>query len=206
MKGRILFISVLLMAGALSVSASPAAAKDDSATQPLQLSLGDSWAAGAGAPPGEGYVPQLHEALKEDFNCSGAGPVPAEAGCPQLQLANVAVGGATTPSMIESQFPDALPLLEERNGNLNPRDDVELVTLHIGGNDVTGPILLACAGGATPACFQVIQAELAAYAGDLDVALATLREAAGDAPIVIGTYDNGFANCNLGATIPGASS
>jgi lysophospholipase L1-like esterase len=202
MKGlmRALLISMLVLFGAI---AAPAAAAE-TPVEPVQLSLGDSWAAGAGAPAGEGYVPQLNEALKEDFNCSGAGPVQAEAGCPQLQLVNVAVGGATTPSMIEGQFPEAIPLLQSRNGNLNPRDDVELVTLHIGGNDVTGPILAACAGGPTPTCFQVIQAELAAYASDLDVALSTLRDAAGDAPIVIGTYDNGFANCNLGTTIPGA--
>jgi lysophospholipase L1-like esterase len=207
MKGlvRTLLISVLLLSGA--VTASPAAA-DPPATPvaPVQLALGDSWAFGFGAsvPSTDGYVPQLNEALKEDLNCSGAAPGQAQAGCPQLELRNVAVGGATTPSMIEVQFPQALPLLESRNGNLNPRDDVELTTLHIGGNDVTNPIIAACIGGPTPSCLQVIQAEFAAYGSDLDVALSTLRAAAGpDAPIMIGTYDNGIAQCNLGA-IPGA--
>ena len=50
----------------------------------------------------------------------------------------------------------------------------------------------------------MIQAEFAAYASDLDVALSTLREAAGpDARIVIGTYDNPIATCFLGQ-VPGA--
>jgi GDSL-like Lipase/Acylhydrolase family len=107
-------------------------------------------------------------------------------------------------ALIQRQFPQAIPLLESRNGNRNPRDDVELVTLHIGGNDVTGPIIAACVGGTTPPCLQVIEAEFAAYRSDLDGALSTLREATGDdAPILIGTYDNPIATCNL-AAIPGA--
>jgi lysophospholipase L1-like esterase len=201
---RTLFVSALLVLGV--ATASPAAADPPERPAPVQLGLGDSWAFGFGAavPSEGGYVPQLNDALKEDFNCSGAGPAQSQAGCPHLELRNLAVGGATTPSMIAGQFPQALPLLESRNGNLNPRDDVELTTLHIGGNDVTNPIIAACIGGLTPSCLQTIQAEFAAYAGDLDAALSALREAAGDeAPIVIGTYDNGIANCNLGA-IPGA--
>jgi lysophospholipase L1-like esterase len=202
MKGlvRTLFVSSLLLFGAFTASA---AADDPPA--PLQLGLGDSWAAGAGASaPSEAYVPQLHAALREDLNCSGAGPVQSDAGCPQLGLLNVARGGATTPSMIATQFPQAIPVLEARNGNLNPRDDVEVTTLHIGGNDVTNPIIAACIGGLSSGCLTVIQAEFAAYATDLDSALSTLREAAGPrATIVQGTYDNGIANCVLGA-VPGA--
>jgi lysophospholipase L1-like esterase len=206
---RMLSLSaVLLMLGALLVTASPAAAKDHPAKRPLQLSLGDSWAFGFGAtvPSEGGYMPQLNDAIKDRGKCQPVvGSHKPRGGCRLLGLLNVAVGGATTPTMVADQFPQAIPLLEERNSNRRKRDDVRLTTLHIGGNDVTGPILSACAGGATPACFQVIQAELAAYEGDLDPAVATLREAAGGrAAIVIGTYDNGFANCNLGTVIPGA--
>jgi GDSL-like Lipase/Acylhydrolase family len=203
MKG---LIGTLVSVVALSVGAvvaSPAAA--DSPPAPLQLSLGDSWPAGAGTSvPSEGYVPQLHEVLKQDLNCSGSGAVKSKSGCPQLQLLNIAEGGETTPSMIDEQFPVAIPLLEARNGNLNPRDDVEVTTLHIGGNDVTNPIIAACIAGPSPTCISTIQTEFAAYASDLDTALSALREAAGpDATIVQGTYDNGIANCNLGA-VPGA--
>jgi lysophospholipase L1-like esterase len=205
MKGlvRTLFVSALLLFGA--VSASPAAADDP--VEPMQLGLGDSWAFGFGAkvPSEGGYVAQLHEALQEDFQCL-AGPDEGlrRGACPHLELLNIAEGGETTPSMIEEQFPEALPLLRSRNGNLDQRDDVELITLHIGGNDVVGPILAACLGGLTPGCLAVIQTEFSAYRSDLDDALEPLREAAGeDARIVIGTYDNGVENCDLGA-IPGA--
>jgi lysophospholipase L1-like esterase len=203
---RKLCICALLLFGTVSA---PAVAADDHPTTPVapvELSLGDSWAFGFGATPRttEGYVPQLYEVVKERYNCSGAGVDQSRAGCPGLQLLNLAVGGATTPSMISGQFPQAIPLLEGRNGNLNPRDDVELVTLHIGGNDVTNPIIAACIGGLSATCLQTIQAEFAAYRTDLDTALSTLREAAGpDTPIVIGTYDNPIATCFLGA-VPGA--
>jgi len=186
--------ALIIAAVSLGVmGAAPATAAPPATQAPLQLSLGDSWAAGFGASsPSEGYVPQLHAALRKDLNCSGAGPGQSEAGCPQLDLLNVAVGGATTPSMIATQFPQAIPVLEARNGNLNPRDDVEVTTLHIGGNDVNGPILAACLGPFPETCLPTIQLELGIYQDDLDRALSTLRGAAGDEAIVIGTYDNPF--------------
>jgi lysophospholipase L1-like esterase len=212
MKGlvRTLFVSALLLFGAFTASA---AADDPPA--PLQLGLGDSWAAGFGDTQGEGgYVPDLHEALKEDFNCPAAS-APGNAprwsdqapagGCPQLELTNRAIPGATTRSMINIQFPGptgAIQLLQSRNLNLDPRDDVEVTTLHIGGNDVANPIIFACLFGLAP-CGQTIQSELAAYRLDLDEALSALRNAAGrKARIVIGTYDNGFGSCFLAQQFP----
>lgn len=192
-------VTMLLAVGA--VAAAPAMA-----SKPVQLSLGDSWAFGFGAtvPSEGGYVPQLHQALQERFDCSPSDNPKPEQGCKQLELTNIAVGGATTPSMIANQLPTAIPLLEARNGNSNPRDNVEVVTISIGGNDVVNPIIGACLGGLTPACVSTISSEFAAYTSDLDAALSALREAAGpDARIVIGTYDNGIAQCVLGG-VPGA--
>jgi lysophospholipase L1-like esterase len=92
----------------------------------------------------------------------------------------------------------------DRNGDRNPRNDVEVITLHVGGNDVTGPIIAACLGGLTAGCVATIQAELTAYRADLERLLSALRSAAGsDTAIVIGTYDNPIATCTLGA-VPGA--
>jgi lysophospholipase L1-like esterase len=215
MKGlvRTLFVSALLLFGAFTASA-PA----DDPPAPLQLGLGDSWAFGFGDTQGEGgYVPDLYQVLKEDFNCSGERAGQGNAGCPQLQLVNLAISGSVTapqpedtpplsPSLTEDQFPRALPLLESRNLNTNPRDDVEVTTLHIGGNDVAIPILNACLGGFTADCVTRIQAELAAYRSDLDYALSALRGAAGDGRIVIGTYDNTFKlpACDF-SLIPGVS-
>jgi lysophospholipase L1-like esterase len=172
--------------------------------QPVMVALGDSWAAGVGASPQNGYVPQLHSALRERYGCLPARSEQAADKCKQLQLVDLAVGGATTPSLTSGQLPTAVSLLEDRNGDRNPRNDVEIVTLHIGGNDVTGPIIAACLGGLTPGCVATIQAELTAYRADLQTLLSALRAAAGsDTAIVIGTYDNPIATCFLGA-VPGA--
>lgn len=190
---------MLLAVGA--VAASPAMA-----AKPVQLSLGDSWAFGFGAavPSEGGYVPKLHSALQAGFDCSPSDNPKPEQGCNQLELVNLAVGGATTPTLIANQLPTAVALLEERNANDNPRDNVEVVTVSIGGNDVTNPIIGACLGGLTASCVATISSEFAAYTSDLDAALSALRDAAGpDARIVINTYDNGIAQCVLGG-LPGA--
>ena len=200
--------SVALATALFLIGASTASAEKPETVPglPVQLALGDSWPAGAGADPRdvEGYVPQLHEALREGYACLPARSTRARTGCPSLQLVNVAVGGATTPTLIQNQLPRATELLRSRNGDSNPRNDVEVTTIHIGGNDVTNPIIAACLGGLSPACVTTIQSEFAAFAADLRVALRALRGAAGqDATIVIGTYDNPFGSCQL-AGVPGA--
>jgi lysophospholipase L1-like esterase len=164
---------------------------------PVQLSLGDSWGSGVGAPTGEGYVDQLHDLLRTGFDCSPAASPNARGGCAQLQLVNLSQGGATTTSLIAQQLDAATSLLEQRNQDRNPRNDVEVVTLHIGGNDVTNPIIQACVLGQGD-CQATIAASFQAYAVDLDHILAALREAAGpDTPIVLGTYDNPIPTCQL---------
>jgi hypothetical protein len=157
-------------------------------------------------------VPRLNEALRQQYDCSpnaakkAGNATEAGKGCKHLELVNLAVvGAATTPTLIADQLPEAVTILQSRNSDRNPRNDVEVVTLHIGGNDVVFPILGACAGGLTPFCLGTMQAEFAALRSDLDVALSTLRDAAGpDARIVIGTYDNPIPTCQVG-TIFGAS-
>jgi lysophospholipase L1-like esterase len=198
--------TLLALIGAAGASSASAERPDTVPGLPVQLSLGDSWAAGFGAtvPSEGGYVARLNEALRERFDCSPSKAPKPHPGCKQLQLVNLAIGGATTPTLIERQLPDAVELLESRNADHNPRNDVELVTLHIGGNDVNNPILAACLGGLTAGCVQTIQGELAAYRADLEVALSTLRSAAGEeTPIVIGTYDNPIPTCFL-SQVPGA--
>jgi lysophospholipase L1-like esterase len=201
----VLFSVLALVAAA---TASPAAVAKPGTVPglPVQLSLGDSWAFGVGAaaPSEGGYVPRLNEALRQQYNCSPGAAKKAGKGCKHLQLVNLAVGGATTPTLIAGQLPEVVRILESRNSDKNPRNDVEVVTLHIGGNDVTFPILGACVSGLTTVCMQTIQTEFAALRSDLNVALSTLRNAAGpDTRIVIGTYDNPIATCQIGS-IPGA--
>ena len=195
-----LVVCALLLAGAGTAAAAERPALVPG--QPVMIALGDSWAAGAGATAGNDYVSRLHAALRERYGC-----LPAEQAadkCKRLQLVDLAVGGATTPSLLAGQLPAALGVLADRNGDRNPRNDVEVITLHIGGNDVVGPVLAACLGGLTATCVATIQTELAAYRADLETLLSALRTAAGpDTAIVLGTYDNPIAACTLGA-IPGA--
>jgi lysophospholipase L1-like esterase len=186
---------------AMAVTAAPAFAAN-----PVQLSLGDSWAFGFGAavPSEGGYVPKVHQGLQEQLDCSPSDNPKPDQGCKKLELVSLAVGGATTPTLIANQLPDAVTLLEARNSDANPRNNVEVVTIHIGGNDVTNPIIVACLFGLNEGCLTTIASEFAAYRSDLDQALSALREAAGpDARIVIGTYDNPIATCALGG-VPGA--
>jgi lysophospholipase L1-like esterase len=197
---RVAMLVATLVLAALATAAPASAAK------PVQLALGDSWAFGFGAavPSEGGYVPLLHTALQERFDCSPSDNPKPRQGCRKLELVSLAVSGATTPTLIQNQLPQAVALLEARNSDRNPRNNVEVVTLHIGGNDVTNPIIGACVSGASPSCLATIQAEFAAYRSDLDAALSALREAAGpETRIVIGTYDNPIANCVLGG-LPGA--
>jgi len=194
---RIAMLAAALML-ALVATASPA-----SAAKPVQLALGDSWAAGFGSSDG-GYVPRLNEALRSHFDCSPSDNAKPDQGCSKLELVSVAVPGATTPTLIANQLPQSVELLQARNSDANPRDNVEVVTLHIGGNDVTNPIIGACLGGLTANCLNVIQTRFATYRTNLDTVLSSLRSAAGpDTRIVLGTYDNPFGSCNLGQ-VPGA--
>jgi hypothetical protein len=150
-----------------------------------------------------GYVPRLHALLQQDFDCSPSPNPKPNQGCKKLELINLSVGGATTPTLIANQLPGAISILQARNGDSNPRNNVEVVTLHIGGNDVTSPIIAACIGGLSPSCLTVINAEFTAYRSDLNTALAALSAVAGDARVVMGTYDNPIPTCFLNG-FPGA--
>ncbi len=179
----------------------------------MYLALGDSWAWGQGAddPATEGYVPQLADALREDLDCLPARSPDAADGCKHLQLLNLArpatdeLPGVDAQAVITEQLPVAVPLLEMRNQDKSRRNDVEVVTLHVGGNDVFQPIADACLAGFSEACVVTIVTEMAIFEGELGVVVSRLRAAAGDdTPIVLGTYDNPVPYCFLGQ-IPGAN-
>jgi hypothetical protein len=101
------------------------------------------------------------------------------------------------------QLPTALALLRARNGDHSRRNDVKVVTLHIGGNEVVGPILGGCPGAIDAACVHAFRSAMAQYRHDLDATFAALRDAAGHRTrLVIGTYDMMFVPpCPLSAPI-----
>ena len=162
------------------------------------LALGDSVAAGTGAAPGLGYVPLLAADLAEARNC-GQGQA---LGC-RLELDNHSVGGATTVSLISGQLPGAVALLQERNGNATPVDDVRLITITIGGNDVFNPVIAACGGGLTTTCQQTVARQFAQVSTNYASILGQLREAAGPATtIAVMTYYNPLPACPLAHLSP----
>jgi len=207
MRTRIL-IAFALVVVALPATAAPGLA--ESASAPVYLALGDSWAHGEGAtdPATGGYVPQLYGSLQEELDCIPAEPEQVPDGCKHLQLVNLgrpgsaAMPGVTAPAVKAEQLPIALQLLQ-RNHDANPVNDVEVITLHVGGNDVAGPIQAACIGGPTDQCVAVFIAEMTALQADLAEVVGILRAAAPDTTIVLGTYDNPVPFCAL-AGIPGA--
>lgn len=192
--------------------AAPAAAGDTGPALPIYLALGDSWAVGEGAttPTADGYVPQLFAALQQELDCLPAASDNAADGCKHLSLINLGRSGdtehpgVTAPIVAAEQLPTALALLGDRNQDANPRNNVEVITLHVGGNDVTGPAIAACIGGFNQTCAITLTAEMAALENDLRNVVGQLRAAAGpDTIIVLGTYDSPVRYCYLSG-IPGA--
>lgn len=171
---------------------------------PVHLAVGDSQAFGIGTPRADklGYVPVLNRWLRS-VDCSEGAP----AACPHLELVNMSVPGATSSSLIANQLPSAWQLIAERRGDADPDNDVIYITVTIGGNDLFNPVVGACSGGVTPQCVQTITDAFTQYQANLAYILGSLRAAAGpDARIVISTYDNPLAACDLAALAPLADS
>ena len=149
----------------------------------VYLALGDSLAAGVGAPAGEGYVPRLAAFF--------AAPRHGNAG----RLANLGVPGETSASLLApgGQLDRALALIADA------RTNVRVVTLDIGGNDILG--LLGrepCRSTpASAACQEAVRAALAAFAASYAQALAALTAALADDPghesLLALTYYNPFS-------------
>lgn len=204
-------VAILLLIAGLVIPARAANASDIPG-QPVQLELGDSWTYGDGAadPITAGYAGLVFGHNVEALDCSPASSESAKGGCRHLQrvtLARPGTGdrpGVTTDAFIEEQLEVAVALLDSRNGDANPHNDVEVVLMSVGGNDVSGPVLAACLEGLSQGCLGVIKGRLAHVEANLDEILARLTGAAGETEIVITGYDNAIAHCPLG-DIPGAA-
>ena len=185
MKRLLLLLLVPVLVAA--VVAGFALTSDSSySTEPLPeyLALGDSlgWGYGASDPATKGYVPVFRDFLESE-----------DAWDADLFLNNLSIPGATSTSLISDQLPTALAELEARNGDGDPDNDVEVVTVDIGGNDLLA-LLSVCAGGFTPACQTAIGTTFATFSANFDFTLDELRTAAGpDTPIIVMTYFNSLA-------------
>jgi lysophospholipase L1-like esterase len=179
-----LLLPLLVPALIAAVVAGFALTSDSSySTEPLPeyLALGDSlgWGYGASDPATKGYVPLFHDFLESEDSWDT-----------DLFLNNLSIPGATSTSLISDQLPTALAELEARNGDADPDNDVVVVTVDIGGNDLLA-LLSICSGGFTPACQTAIGTTFATFSANFDFTLDELRTAAGpDTPIIVMTYFN----------------
>ncbi|MGI9584384.1 MAG: SGNH/GDSL hydrolase family protein [Acidimicrobiia bacterium] len=165
---------------------------------PVHIALGDSVAAGSGANTyNTGYVPRLSRYLRSS-DCSTT----RSNACPHLDLSDYSAGGATSADLIASQLGPAVAEITERQADGDPANNVEYITLTIGGNDAFRPILGACSGGVDANCAATIDSVFTTYQANLAVILGTLRAVAPDAEIAIMTYYNPLAACDLAAQAP----
>jgi lysophospholipase L1-like esterase len=184
----------LLVAG--PASAGPATDQPAAPSRPrgpVYLALGDSVAFGIGAsdPAVTGYVPRLHGVLREELRCW---PRPD---CPRLALDNLAVPGATTTSLIADQLTPAVAQLRARNWDLDPFNDVKVVTIDIGGNDAFAAVP-SCLDPTTAQCKAAVDTQLSTFETNFPVILRRLRIAAGPfARVVTMTYYNPLPSCRL---------
>ena len=175
---------------ALPFAVLPTSVAHAAAPPATYLALGDSVAAGVGASrPDLGYVPLVADALRSARQCGDDGNLSC-----LRESTNLSVSGATTTTLIASQLPAATSLLQARNSNATPDDDVRLITLTIGGNDVFQPIIAACQTPTAPQCSSTVATQLQQVATNYAVILGRLRAAAGrDTTIAVTTYYNGLA-------------
>ncbi len=192
---RTLIIAVVSVL-AMATIATPALAGTPQG--PAHIALGDSVAAGEGANnPNTAYAERLHRYLKSS-DCNDAS---AQA-CPHLELIDLSVGGATSTDLIASQLGPAVAEIVARQSDPDTTNNVEYISITIGGNDLFRPVIEACSGGVDPTCVGTITTIFAAYQANLSTILGTLRATAPDAEIAIMTYYNPVGSCYLSDLAP----
>jgi lysophospholipase L1-like esterase len=151
----------------------------------LYLALGDSLSAGVGASvyAEKGFVPLIHDALG-----------------PEFALLNLGIAGDTSTQMLEEgTLARAVTEIEQRNHDDNDGNNVEFVTLEIGGNDLldiffdyvmTGRCPNVEQGLERPECVAQLRNALDRYEPNLDLILDSLHEADPDLVIFLMTLYN----------------
>src|SRR3990172_7063960 len=175
-----------LLAAFLSLALLPGQARAEET--PAYVALGDSLAFGVGAsdPVAGGYVGLAFDALRKSDRYRERG----------LELVNLSVPGATSADLLleGGQLDAALDEISRRQEDTSSADDnVELISIDIGGND-----LLSLAAGASPCrsdptsspCAEQFAQMLQALRGNVSEIAQKLREAAPKASVVIlGLYN-----------------
>jgi lysophospholipase L1-like esterase len=159
-------------------------------TKPLTgvyLALGDSLSEGIGASDAEetSFVALVHDGLG-----------------PNIELMNLGAAGNTSRDLIDEQLDRATDEIATRNSDANPENDVAVITLEIGGNDLLEIFFDLVLPGIcpnledglnNPECVQKVRETLDTYGPNLDEVLTRLREADPDVPIFLLTLYNPFS-------------
>jgi len=152
------------------------------------IALGDSLSAGVGAsdPPATAFVPLVHD-------CLGGG----------YRLTNLGHSGDTSADITDhGHLDDALAEIQARNTDADPDNDVRLVTLEIGGNDLlhlffdlvlTGKCPTVEASLSKAECTQPLHDLLDAYGPRLATILSRLQQADPNVTIVLVDLYNPFS-------------
>jgi lysophospholipase L1-like esterase len=168
-----------------------AAACNSSAETPsltgVYLALGDSLSEGIGASDRDetSFVALVHDELG-----------------PDVELMNLGVAGDTTQELIDTQLDRATQEIDARNNDADPDNDVAVVTLELGGNDLLdiffelvlpGKCPNLDAGLQTPECVEELRAILDTYRPNLNLILQRLREVDPDLQVFLLTLYNPFS-------------
>ncbi len=176
--------------GSSVVAASPAArlTPTPSPEAPLYIALGDSLSAGVGASDraSTAFVPLVQKGLGGNVG-----------------LMNLGHSGDTSQQLLEHGYVDqAVAEIKKRNGDSNPNNDVVLVTLEIGGNDLLGLYFNLVIPGKCPTveeslqrpdCVNGLRDTLDKYAPNLKKAVDSLQAADPHLRIVLITLYNPFS-------------
>jgi len=185
--------SLLALAALLALSWGAGASAQTPPPSPIlpYFALGDSLAAGVGAsdPATKGYVAQFAQRIW--------GPL----SLPQDPTAhwNLGIPGETSTSMLapDGQLRRAVAELDRRNKDDDPANDVRIITLDIGGNDILGTLQRpeCTPDPGAQACQDILfQQVIPTLEENLKRILGALRKAAGpQVPILLLTLYNPFS-------------
>jgi len=178
-------LAAALLIGAVAVACS---GSGGSGSGGAYVALGDSLSEGSGAsdPATTAFVPLVHQALGDGF-----------------ELINYGHAGDTSAEMFDhGHFDDAIEEIERRSLDGDDGNDVRLITLEIGGNDLLDIYFDLVVPGDCPSVIEALQREvcvnalndaLAGYRVNLAETLRRLIEAAPGTPIFLMTLYNPFS-------------
>jgi lysophospholipase L1-like esterase len=166
----------------------PAPGENIQGDRRLYIALGDSLSEGIGAtdPKRTAWVPLVAKRLE-----------------PKFELLNLGIAGHDSDELInEGPLDEALAAIEERADDNVPENEVELITLEIGGNDlldiysdyvIPGTCPTVVESLQRPECVEALQTALDNYRPNLALILEQLQAAAPGIPIYVMTLYNPFS-------------